>query len=75
MFFLTLEQIKHTLNQVVDIEQLNLGVSVVHGIGQVVCDSVAEGGNSRVVVRAAVPHQVREAVNRNLCTCFLAVLK
>ena len=75
MLFLALEQVKHTLNQVVDVEQLYIGVSVVDGIWQVVRNSVAEGRDRAVIIRAAVPHQVREAINRDLGTGFLAVSK
>ena len=62
---LPFQRIQHFGNQIVDIEQLELGASIMDRNRQAVRDVVAEGGNRAVVVRPApLAEQVREPVNQ-----------
>ena len=70
-----LEQIEHTLDEVVDVEQLKLGRAVVDGKRLIVGDRPAECADGAVVLGAAVPHQIRKAVNRDLGTRFIGIVK
>lgn len=57
---------QHLADQVVDVEELQLHRGVVHGVGAAVGDGVAEGGDGRVVARAApLAVEVREAVDEH----------
>ena len=57
---------QHLADQVVDIEELQLDVGVVHGVGAAVGDGVAEGGHGGVVARAApLAVEVGEAVDEH----------
>lgn len=66
---------QHLADQVVDVEELQLDVGVVHGVGAAVGDCVAEGGHGGVVARAApLAVEVREAVDEHGGARALGVL-
>ena len=70
------ERIQHFHNEIVDIEQLELGAPVIDRDGQVVRQIVAEGGNRAVVVRAApLAEQVRESVDQHPRASLPGVIK
>ena len=69
-----LQGVQHLLHQVVDVEQLQLGVGVVDLDGQVVGDVITERGHHAVVVGAApFAEQVGEPVQQHGSTGLLAV--
>ena len=71
-----LEGFDHLVHQVVDVEELELDGGVVDGVGEVVGDGVAEGGDGAVVVGAApFAEEVREAVDEHLCARIFAVFE
>ena len=66
--------VKHTGDEVVDVEQLELHRGVVDLDGKVVGDVVAEGGHSAVVVGAApLAKEVGETVDEHLCAGLYCV--
>lgn len=73
--FPAFEQVVHRLDKIVYVKQLNLCVAVVDREGQIVGNGVAERGYGGVVVRAAVPHEVRETIDRDLHAVFFAVFE
>ena len=75
MLLLAFQQVKHTFHEVIDVQQLQLGATVVDGELFIVGDCPAEGGHGTVVLRAAVSHQVWEAIDRYLCACLLGIVK
>ena len=75
MLFLTFQQVEHALDEVVDVEQLQLRGAVVDREGLVVRHRPAEGGHGRIVLRTAVPHEIREAVDRHLHAILFAILE
>ena len=62
-------------DRVVDVEQFQLRGAVVDRERLVVRHRPAEGRYRAVVLRPAVPHEVREAVDRHLHAVLLAVLE
>ena len=75
VLLLAFQQVKHSLYQIVDVQQFQLGTAVVDSEGLVIGDSPAEGTDSTVVLGAAVPHQVHKAVDRHLCPNLLSILE
>ena len=72
---LTEQGAQHLVDQVVDVEELQLDIGVVHGVGPAVGDGVAEGGHGGVVARAApLAVEVREAVDEHRRAGPLGVL-
>ena len=72
----SLEGFDHLVHQVVDVEELELDGGVVDGVGEVVGDRIAEGGDGAVVVGAApFAEEVREAVDEHLCSRVFAVFE
>ena len=71
--FPALQQVEHALDEVVDVEQFQLRGAVVDRERLVVRHRPAEGRYRAVVLRPAVPHEVREAVDRHLHAVLLAV--
>ena len=66
---------QHLVHEVVDVEELELYVRVVHGIGAAVGDGVAECGHGGVVARAApLAVEVGEAVDEHRRAGPLGVL-
>ena len=66
---------QHLVHQVVDVEELELDIGVVHGIGAAVGDGVAEGRDGGVVARAApLAVEVGEAVDEHRGARALRVL-
>ena len=66
---------QHLVHQVVDVEELELDIGVVHGVGAAVGDGVAEGRDGGVVARAApLAVEVGEAVDEHTCSRALRVL-
>ena len=51
------------------------GVSVIDGKLLIIGNCPAEGRHCGVVLRTAVTHQIREAIDRNHCAGFLAILE
>ena len=75
VLFLTFQQVEHALDEVVDVEQLQLRGAVVDREGLVVRHRPAEGGHGRIVLRAAVTHEVREAVDCHFHSVLFAILE
>ena len=66
---------QHLVHQVVDVEELELDIGVVHGVGAAVGDGVAEGRDGGVVARAApLAVEVGEAVDEHRGARALRVL-
>ena len=72
---LAFQQVEHALDEVIYIEQLQLRGTVVDGERLVVGHCPAEGGYSGIVLRAAMPHEVREAVDRHLHAVLFPIAK
>ena len=72
---LAFQQIEHALDQIVDVEQLQLRGAVVDRERLVVGHRPAEGRNGRIVLRAAVPHEVGETVDRHHYAIFLPIVE
>ena len=72
---LALQQVKHSLYQIVDVQQFQFGATVVDGERLIVGNCPAEGGNGTVVLGTAMAHQVREAVDRHLRAGLLGIIK
>ena len=68
-----LQQVKHTLHQIVDVQQLQLSAAVVDGKRLVVGHRPAERADGAVVVGATVAHQVGEAVDRHLGAALFGI--
>ena len=66
MLLPALQQVEHALHQIVDVQQLQLCAAVVDGKRLVIGHRPAERADGAVVVGAAVPHQIGEAVDRRL---------
>ena len=75
VLLLAFQQVKHSLYQIVDVQQFQLGTAVVDSEWLVIGDCPAEGTDGTVVLRAAVSHQVHETVNRNLSPNLLSILE
>ena len=75
VLFLAFQQVKHPFYQVVDVQQLQLGATVVDGEGLIVGNCPAEGADGTVVLGAAVSHQVHKTINRNLSPSLLSILE
>ena len=66
----------HLVHEVVDVEELELHAGVVDGVGQVVGEGVAEGGDGAVVVGPApFAEEVREAEDQHLGARLFAVFQ
>lgn len=66
---------QHLVHQVVDVEELELDIGVVHGVGAAVGDGVAEGRDGGVVARAApLAVEVGEAVDEHRGAGALTIL-
>ena len=66
----------HFVHEVVDVEELQLHAGVVDGVGQVVGEGVAEGGDGAVVVGTApFAEKVREAEDQYLGARLFAVFQ
>ena len=73
---IALKSIYHLLDEVVDVEEFHFDGAVVDLNRKVVGDVVAEGSYGGVVVRSApFSEKVRETVDKDLCSCFLLILK
>ena len=70
VLLLAFQQVKHALHQIVDVEQLQLGAAVIDRERLVIRHCPAEGADRTVILRAAVAHQVRKAVDSNLRAGF-----
>ena len=75
VLFLAFQQVKHSFDQVVNIQQFQLGAAVVDGEGFIIGNRPAEGADSAVVLGAAMTHQVHETVDGNLCSGLLSILE
>lgn len=73
--FPAFQQVEHPLDEVVDVEQLQFRGAVVDHEGLVVRHRPAEGRYGRVVLGAAVTHEVREAVDCHLHAVLFAILE
>ena len=66
----------HLVHKVVDIEKFQLHGGIVHGVRQVVCYRIAEGGNGAVVIRTApFTEKIRETVHQHTCARILAIFE
>ena len=63
VLLLTFQQVKHSLYQIVDVQQFVIG------------NRPAEGADGTVVLGAAVSHQVHETVDSYLCSGLLSILE
>ena len=71
---LPFQRVEHFGDEIVDVKKLERDRRIVYGDGEIAGDVVAEGGHGRVVVRAApLAEEVREAVDKHLCTRFLSI--
>ena len=70
VLFLAFQQVKTSLHQIVNVQQLQFRAAVVDGERLVVGNRPAEGGDGTIVLGAAVSHQVHKAVDGNLCAGF-----
>ena len=75
VLLLAFQQVKHSLYQIVDVQQFQLGTAVVDGERFIVGNRPAEGTDGTVVFRAAVSHQVDEAIDRHLCPGLPSILE
>ena len=75
VLLLAFQQVKHSLYQIVNVQQLQLSAAVVDGEGLVVGDCPAEGADGTIVLGAAVAHQVDKSINSNLCPSLLSILE
>ena len=75
VLLLALQQVKHALHQIVDVQQLQLSAAVVDREGLVIRHGPAERGNRAVVLWPAVTHQVRKAVDSDLRAGFRPVIE
>ena len=75
VLLLAFQQVKHSLYQIVDVQQFQLGTTVVDGKGLIISNRPAEGADGAVVLGAAVPHQVDKTVDSNLCSGLLSILE
>ena len=73
--FLTFQQIEHSLDKVVNVEEFQLRRAVVDRKRLVIRDCPAEGRYGGIILRAAVPHEIREAVDRHLHAVLFAILE
>mgnify|MGYP006924771117 CR=1 FL=1 len=73
MDFPAFQEVVHSFDEVIDIEQLELGISVIHREGLVIGYRPAECADGTVILRTAVPHEVRETVNCHFCSRFLSI--
>ena len=70
------KRVKHFRNQIIYVKQFKLDISVIYRYGQIVRRIVAEGCRCAVVVWSApFAEQVRKAVNKHLCACFLGIFE
>ena len=66
----------HFVHEVIDVEEFQLDTGVVDGIGQVVGDGVAEGGDGGVVVGTApFAEEVRKTIDQDFGTGVFAILE
>ena len=72
---LPLEKIEHPFDEIVDIEEFKLSTPIVDGKGFVVRDAIAKRGYERVILRSAMPHQIREAIDGDLSSRFLRIVE
>ena len=71
---LSLQRVQHLADQVVDVQELQLCISVIYGIFQIVCHRVAKSGHRGIVARPApFPEQIGETVNQHPGACLRAV--
>ena len=75
VLFLALQQIKHSLHQIVDVKQLQFRTSIIDGKRFIVCHRPTEGADCTVILWTAMPHDVRETIDGNLCSGFLRIIK
>ena len=75
VLLLAFQQVKHSLYQIVDVQQFQLGTAVINGEGLVIGNRPAEGADGAVVLGAAVAHQVHKTVDGNLCPSLLSILE
>ena len=75
VLFLALQQVKHSFYEIVNVQQFQLGAAVVDGEGFIVGHCPAEGADGAVVLGAAMPHQVHEAIDGNLSPSFFSILE
>lgn len=75
VLLLAFQQVEHSFYKIVDVQQLQLGATVVDSKGLVIGDCPAEGANGAIVLGAAVSHQVDKTVDGNLCAGFLSILE
>ena len=68
-----LEQIKHRFDEIVYVEQLNLRTAVIDRKRKIIRYRITKSRYCTVIIRAAVSHQIREAIHRDLHAVFLAV--
>ena len=75
VLLLAFQQVEHSFYKIVDVQQLQLGATVVDSKGLVIGDCPAEGADGAIVLGAAVSHQVDKTVDGNLCAGFLSILE
>ena len=74
MVFLTLQCIQHFCYEIINIEQLQLHISVIDCNRQIICNVVAEGSHCRIVIRSApFAKQIREPIYQNFRTGLFSV--
>ena len=75
VLLLAFQQVEHPFYEIVDVQQFQLGAAVIDGEGFVIGNRPAEGTDGAVVLGAAMPHQVHEAIDGNLSPSLLSILE